>query len=59
VGRSEFLVGGEFPIPVPQNLNTVTIDFKQFGVAVKFLPVVLNSGHINLTLNVSVSGTGD
>jgi pilus assembly protein CpaC len=24
-------------------------------VAVKFLPVVLNSGHINLTLNVSVS----
>ncbi len=53
--EASFLSGGEFPIPVPQNLNTVTIDFKQFGVAVKFLPVVLNSGHINLTLNVSVS----
>src|SRR5258708_18453758 len=53
--EASFLSGGEFPIPVPQNLNTVTIDFKQFGVAVKFLPLVLNSGHINLTLNVSVS----
>ncbi len=53
--EASFLSGGEFPIPVPQNLNTVTIDFKKFGVAIKFIPVVLNSGHINLTLNVSVS----
>ena len=53
--EAKFLSGGEFPIPVPQGLNTVTVEFKQFGVAVKFLPVVLNSGHINLTLNVSVS----
>jgi pilus assembly protein CpaC len=53
--EAKFISGGEFPIPVPQGLNTITIDFKQFGVAVKFLPVVLNSGHINLTLNVSVS----
>jgi pilus assembly protein CpaC len=53
--EAKFISGGEFPIPVPQGLNTITIDFKQYGVAVKFLPVVLNSGHINLTLNVSVS----
>jgi pilus assembly protein CpaC len=53
--EAKFVSGGEFPIPVPQGLNSVTVDFKQFGVAVKFLPVVLNSGHINLTLNVSVS----
>jgi pilus assembly protein CpaC len=53
--EATFLSGGEFPIPVPQGLNSVTIVFKQFGVTVKFLPVVLNSGHINLTLNVSVS----
>jgi pilus assembly protein CpaC len=53
--EATFISGGEFPIPVPQGLNTVTIVYKQFGVAVKFLPVVLNSGHINLTLNVSVS----
>jgi pilus assembly protein CpaC len=53
--EATFISGGEFPIPVPQGLSTVTIVFKQFGVTVKFLPVVLNSGHINLTLNVSVS----
>ena len=54
---AEFLSGGEFPIPVPQggSNNGVTIEFKQFGVGVKFLPVVLDSGRINLKLNISVS----
>ncbi|HEY5642502.1 MAG TPA: type II and III secretion system protein family protein [Woeseiaceae bacterium] len=54
---AEFLAGGEFPIPVPQGgtNNAVTIEFKEFGVGVKFLPVVLDSGRINLKLNISVS----
>lgn len=55
--EAEFLSGGEFPIPVPQggSSNTVTIEFKEFGVGVKFVPVVLDNGTINLKLNVSVS----
>ena len=54
--EAEFLSGGEFPIPVPQGSNNgVTIKFKEFGVGVKFLPVVLDSGRINLKLNISVS----
>lgn len=55
--EAEFLSGGEFPIPVPQGggSDTVTIEFKDFGVGVKFVPVVLDSGHINLKLSVSVS----
>lgn len=53
--EADLVEGGSFPIPVPQALNTVTIDFKTFGIEVKFLPVVLNSGHINLKLNISVS----
>ncbi len=54
---AEFLSGGEFPIPVPQGgaNSSVTIEFKEFGVGVKFLPVVLDSGRINLKLNISVS----
>ncbi len=54
---AEFLSGGEFPIPVPQGgiSNAVTVEFKEFGVGVKFLPVVLDSGRINLKLNISVS----
>ncbi len=55
--EAEFLSGGEFPIPVPQGgaTSSITIEFKEFGVGVKFLPVVLDSGRINLKLNVSVS----
>lgn len=54
--EAQFLSGGEFPIPVPQgNGGSTTIEFKDFGVGVKFLPLVLDSGRINLTLNISVS----
>ena len=50
-----FLSGGEFPIPVLQGVNGVTVEFKEFGVGLRFVPVVLGSGQINLTLNISVS----
>lgn len=55
--EAEFLSGGEFPIPVNSgnNSNGITIEYKQFGVGVKFLPVVLDDSRINLNLNVSVS----
>ena len=55
--EAKFISGGEFPIPVPQggSTNSVTIEFKEFGVGLKFLPVVLDSGRINMKLDVSVS----
>jgi pilus assembly protein CpaC len=53
--RASFLSGGEFPIPVPNGNNGTTIEFKDFGIKLEFLPVVLGSGMINLKLNVSVS----
>jgi len=54
--QAEFLSGGEFPIPVPQGVTgTTTIEFKPYGVGLKFLPVVLSDGRINLKINVSVS----
>lgn len=52
--QAEFISGGEFPIPVSDD-DGITIEFKEFGVGVKFLPVVLDSERINLNLNVSVS----
>lgn len=57
---ADFLSGGEFPIPVPQNIgvggsSTVTIQFKPFGVMLKFLPVVLDTGRISMKLNIDVS----
>jgi pilus assembly protein CpaC len=53
--QAEFLSGGEFPVPVPQGRDNVTIEYKEFGVGVKFLPLVLDAGRINLKLNISVS----
>jgi len=54
--QAEFLSGGEFPIPVPQGNNGgITVEFKEFGIGVKFLPLVLDAGRINLKLNVSVT----
>lgn len=50
-----FISGGEFPIPVQTGLGTISIVFKEFGIGLKFVPVVLDSGRINLNMNVSVS----
>ncbi|WP_341936332.1 type II and III secretion system protein family protein [Marinimicrobium sp. C2-29] len=53
--EARFLSGGELPIPVPQGDRGITVEFKEFGIGLKFLPVVLDSGRINLRINVSVS----
>jgi pilus assembly protein CpaC len=53
--EATFLSGGRFPIPVSDGVNGTTIQFEQFGVQLKFLPVVLSDGRINLKVNVSVS----
>jgi pilus assembly protein CpaC len=53
--EAEFLSGGRFPIPVDNGNNGIDIEFEQFGVALKFLPVVLSDNRINLKVNVSVS----
>ena len=52
---AEFLVGGEFPIPIPQQLGQVTIKFKEFGVGLKFTPTVLSEGRISVIVNPEVS----
>ncbi len=52
---AEFLSGGEFPIPVPGTNGSTTIQYRDFGVGVRFVPSVLDSGQINLNLNVMVS----
>ena len=55
--EATFISGGEFPIPVPQGgtNGAITITFKEFGIGLRFVPVVLDSGRINLNMNVSVS----
>ena len=52
---ASFLVGGEFPIPVAQQNNQVTIEFKQFGVSLAFVPTVAADGLITLKVRPEVS----
>ncbi|HPM82029.1 MAG TPA: pilus assembly protein N-terminal domain-containing protein [Candidatus Anammoximicrobium sp.] len=52
--RADFLAGGEFPVPVPQNSGggtTITVEFKKYGVQLEFTPFVLEDETIRLTVN--------
>lgn len=52
---AEFLAGGEFPVPVPQGLGTVAIEYRSFGVRLAFTPTVLSESKINIEVNPEVS----
>ncbi len=58
--EASFLAGGEFPVPVPQGGgggggNTTTIQFKEFGVLLNFLPFILDDDVIRLSVTPEVS----
>ncbi|MGI9350012.1 MAG: type II and III secretion system protein family protein [Rhizobiaceae bacterium] len=52
---ASFLAGGEFPVPVGADDGEIEIEFKEFGVGLKFTPTVLDNGLINLKLAPEVS----
>lgn len=55
--ESSFLAGGEFPFPIvqPGQLTAVTIQFKEFGVRLRFTPVIMPNGNIHLRVIPEVS----
>ncbi|MFR0693662.1 type II and III secretion system protein family protein [Enterobacterales bacterium AE_CKDN230030158-1A_HGKHYDSX7] len=53
---ASFLAGGEFPIPVPNGDNdTVTIEYKEFGVRLTLTPTVMSDRRIALKVAPEVS----
>jgi pilus assembly protein CpaC len=52
--EATFLAGGEFPVPVPQR-DSVTIEFREFGVRLNFTPTVLGQDVIRLRVAPEVS----
>ncbi|MEO1092655.1 MAG: type II and III secretion system protein family protein [Pseudomonadota bacterium] len=52
---ASFLAGGEFPIPVAQDNDRTTIEFKPFGVALDFTPTVLSADRIAMLVRPEVS----
>jgi pilus assembly protein CpaC len=56
--EASFLAGGEFPFPIvqpSQGFTAVTIQFKEFGVQLKFTPVIMPNGNIHLKVAPAVS----
>jgi pilus assembly protein CpaC len=56
--QASFLAGGEFPFPVLQSSttgNAITIQFRQFGVRLTFLPTIDPDGRIHLKVSPEVS----
>jgi len=52
---ANFLAGGEFPVPVAQQLGTISVEFKKFGIGLAFTPVVMSEGRISLKVSTEVS----
>ncbi|MBY0406988.1 MAG: type II and III secretion system protein family protein, partial [Rickettsiales bacterium] len=52
---ASFLAGGQFPIPLAGQNNTITIEYKPFGVSLNFTPVVMGKDRISMTVAPEVS----
>jgi pilus assembly protein CpaC len=56
--EASFLVGGEFPVPVLQgggNSGAVTVQFREFGIRLSFLPTVTPNNTIKMYVKPEVS----
>ncbi len=56
--EAELLVGGEFPVPILQggaSAGAVTIQFREFGIRLRFLPEVTARGSIRMSVRPEVS----
>ena len=57
--EASFLVGGEIPVAVAQTVSAgvpaITVQWKEYGVKVNFLPTVIDTDLINLKVSPEVS----
>lgn len=52
---AEFLAGGQFPIPVADNFGSTSVQFRDFGVSLRYTPNVQADGRILLRVRPEVS----
>lgn len=52
---ANFLAGGEFPIPIAQDNNAITVEWKPFGVGLSFTPLVMSERRISMKIATEVS----
>ena len=56
---ANFFAGSEFPVQVSQPGNTMSVEYKPFGVSVDFTPLVLSGNRIRLDVASEVSEIND
>lgn len=54
--QAEFLAGGEVPIPVSQFGGRISLEFKEYGIKLVFVPTVLAGNVVDMRVYVEVSG---
>jgi pilus assembly protein CpaC len=52
---ASFLAGGKYPMPVAGQNGSTTIEYQDYGVSLKFTPVMMNKDRISLTVAPEVS----
>jgi pilus assembly protein CpaC len=61
--EAQFLAGGEIPIPIAQvgggDTTEISIEYKEFGIRLRFIPTVLGDGRIELNVRPEVSQLSD
>lgn len=53
--QASFLVGGQFPVPVAEANDVISIEFKSYGVQLVFTPTVFADGRISLQVSPTLS----
>jgi len=53
--QGSFLVGGQFPVPVSEQNDEVSIEFKSYGIQLVFTPTVFSDGRISLQVSPTLS----
>ncbi len=65
---ASYLVGGQLPVPQPTGFGNISVQFRDFGTQIDFVPIVLGNGGVRLevrprvsevdyTLSTSINGT--
>jgi len=52
---ASFLAGGEFPVPIAQRSDQISVEFRQFGVSLAFTPTMINDNRISMRVRPEVS----
>ncbi len=53
--EAKFLAGGEFPVPLTSAFGAVQVEWKKFGIILKFTPTVIGGSTIHMALSSEVS----